>query len=197
MYSTPLPRLVANARWLNRSLVCVLTIVAGGCSGDFELADPDLSNLPAPALGLTGGAGPSEHVTGSGHFRLPGGELRTFAFSAGRQRDGSADGQFQINNRAFPAHAHGYITCFTVMGNDAWIGGIITSSNDPELVGLVSRWQVEDNGQGRNASPDRINQIPLGTGPGADLVYCEETPDEFTELHEVDSGNIEIHPTRP
>ena len=170
-----------------RIWVAVFALALCACSAESSAVSPDLP-LEAAFSGR-----PVAKVTGSGHFHLANGDLRTFSFNARERADGSVSGQFQINNRAFPAHAHGRVTCMTVIGNDAWLGGIIESSSNPTLVGLVSRWQVEDNGQGQAASPDRINQIPLSFTPGADLAYCADTPDELTPFNDVESGNIRIH----
>ena len=51
----------------------------------------------------------------------------------------------------------------TVIGNDAWIGGTITGSSDPTVVGSGSWWHVTDNGEGANAPADITTFLGIGT----------------------------------
>src|SRR5215471_15787987 len=44
----------------------------------------------------------------------------------------------------------GPVTCLSVSGNRAWVGGPITASSDPTQVGMGAWWQVADNGTGRH-----------------------------------------------
>jgi len=50
------------------------------------------------------------------------------------------------------------ITCLSVVGNEAWLGGVTTRSNNEFLpVGTEWVWHVVDNGQGKNAAPDQLS----------------------------------------
>ena len=131
-------------------------------------------------------------VTGSGHFTTASGELRTFSFSAREHADGTVKGEFQGLNRAIDVRAHGDITCFTIVGNTAWIGGSIEQfPSDPSSVGLDAFWQVVDNGQGANAAPDQISRASV-LAPGGAAIQCANTPN--LGLNNVEAGNIHVRP---
>ena len=119
-----------------------------------------------PAVGVdvepafSRGRGPVvESVTGFGLF-TQGGEPTTFSFTARRYADGSVEGEWERQNRSSDLRGHGDVTCFTISGNRAWIGGIIEqfSPSDPPRVGLEVVWRVVDNGQGANGPPDEISR---------------------------------------
>jgi hypothetical protein len=66
----------------------------------------------------------------------------------------------------------GDVTCMTVSGNRAWIGGPITESSDPTQIGMGAWWQVADNGTGRHpVIPDRTTFVGIGT-MAQTLAYC-------------------------
>ena len=70
---------------------------------------------------------------------------------------------------------------------DAWIGGVITKSNDPYYVGVEFYIRVRDNGEGSKASePDMIG-----------YTYLEESALEALEkpnvpLFEFPNGNVQV-----
>ncbi len=128
-------------------------------------------------------AGPAlAKVSGGGTVDWPMGRV-TYGFTAQQINDsgvdGNAKGQMVIQHRDTPSpEAPGWlvrhidITYLGVNGNAAWIGGIITKSNDPIEVGLEVVGQVQDNGEGSKATgPDRISAFFTGT-PISDL-YSE------------------------
>ena len=156
--------------------------------------EPEVSvdvSSPAFAKGPVG-----QSVTGSGHLILVSGTRRTFAFTARIHADGSVDGQWQrvthFLDTSRKSRSHGKITCFTIIGNQAWIGGFKTSGTtfvDPpnNEVG----WRVVDNGQGRNAPADQISFQFVGRPPGTAASYCTNTP-AVPALRDVVAGNIQV-----
>jgi hypothetical protein len=46
------------------------------------------------------------------------------------------------------------VTCLTVSGNKAILGGVITEATDPTFVGLLWLWVVQDNGSPISGTPD-------------------------------------------
>ncbi len=133
----------------------------------------------------------ADKVTGSGHIDLSG-QLRTFAFNAKVQNNGTVNGQWQTNNRLAGTFALGSVTCLTAIGNQAWIGGVIESSSDPAIVGFDAFWRVVDNGEGSAAPPDEISQIPLFLPAGSAQDYCNTAP-QSPALHLIQAGNIQMH----
>ncbi|HEY6275834.1 MAG TPA: hypothetical protein VIX86_05840 [Streptosporangiaceae bacterium] len=70
----------------------------------------------------------------------------------------------------------GPVTCMSVSGNRAWVGGPITQSSDPTQVGMGAWWQVADNGTGRHpVIPDRTTFVGIGT-MSQTIAYCNDEP---------------------
>ena len=136
-----------------------------------------------------------QSVTGSGSF-LFAGNNRTFSFTARIHAGGSIDGQWERVNHignAAQTKSHGTVTCFTIIGNQAWIGGFATSgvfSNPPNN---EVAWRVVDNGQGHNALADQISLQFVGLAPGSAAGYCGAAP-AIPALNNVESGNIQVRP---
>jgi hypothetical protein len=137
-----------------------------------------------------------ESVTGSGSFTVVGqdGDWRTFAFIARRYADGTVDGQWQrvrrVDGNAAETHSEGVVTCFTIVGNRAWLGGYATSgiySDPPNGVA----WRVEDNGQGKADDADRISLQNVARAEGYPASYCARAPGGPV-WNEVEAGNITI-----
>jgi hypothetical protein len=146
-----------------------------------------------------------ESVTGSGSRPAveQEGDWRTFAFAAHRYGDGTIRGQWERIRRqdgnADDSKSHGVVTCFTVVGNEAWLGGYATSGvySDPprNRVG----WRVKDNSQGNTADPDEISLQWTQLGPNGPWWHCAETLDDpdhpnFLPLNDIEAGDIRVRP---
>src|SRR5947209_18074148 len=135
------------------------------------------------AAGAAGAGGAGDSATGGSHltvhnvFGLQTLELQTFGFNAKLKTDGTADGWYTYRevDDGTPFVARGPVTCLTVIGNDAWIGGIIEDSNDPTVVGSGSWWHVTDNGEGANAPPDITTFLGIGAPQDA-RTFCATHP---------------------
>jgi hypothetical protein len=145
---------------------------------------------------LADGGGPS--ATGGSHlvvhdvFGLHTLELQDFGFNAKIKNDGSADGWFDYRDveDGTPFSTDGPVTCLTVIGNDAWIGGVIRSSNDPTVVGLGAWWHVTDNGEGRNAPADVTTFLGIGS-LAQTQAFCDDHP-AYRFPFAIDGGNIQV-----
>lgn len=170
---------------LKRLITTAAMLLSVACA-DTPTTPTDLSPVFAK-----GGVGPS--VTGSGSFVFVGNN-RTFSFTARIRADGSVDGQWQrVTHVGGPAQSksHGKVTCLTVVGNEAWIGGFKTSGTtfvDPPNNEVF--WRVVDNGQGRNAPADQMSSQGVGRPPGSAANYCANTP--LGALFDVTAGNIQV-----
>jgi hypothetical protein len=70
----------------------------------------------------------------------------------------------------------GPVTCMSVSGNRAWVGGPITASSDPTQLGMGAWWQVADNGTGPHpVIPDRTTFAGIGT-MSQTIAYCNDEP---------------------
>lgn len=159
-------------------ITCVILALSGG----------------AAASGGSGGgsADGGVHLTVHDVFGLSTLELQTFGFNARIRADGSADGWFtyrEIDDGA-PFTADGAVTCLTVIGNDAWIGGVIRRSNDPSYDGVGAWWHVTDNGEGAGAPPDVTTFMGAGSLE-ATQSFCDNHP-AYRHPFPVDSGNLQV-----
>lgn len=153
---------------------------------------------------LTSPAAAGGNPSASGHGnRISLGELRTFSFTAVKHADGTVTGEAEVFNRGFPIRAHWKIDCLKFEGGSrAIISGPITQSSDPEVVavGRIAVFGIEDNGEGKNAPPDRITTVPDYASPKS----CNEFTFVGDELHDDDGfvrtlnpildGNIQVKP---
>lgn len=152
--------------------------------------------LLSPAAVSAAGSGPSasggSHLTVHDVFGLDTLVLQEFGFTARLASDGSADGWFDYRDveDGAPFTAGGEVTCLTVIGEDAWIGGTITKSNEPTFVGLGGWWHVTDNGQGAGSSPDITTFLGVGSLE-ATAAFCADHP-PYRFPFPIDGGDIQV-----
>jgi hypothetical protein len=99
-------------------------------------------------------------VTGGGQL-VGAGWTETYGINARLDAAGDVSGQVEMHIDGLPA-VHGQVTCLAVDGNSAWIGGVVSHSQDETVVpaGMEFWFRVLDNGNGN--PPDRISTIRLG-----------------------------------
>ena len=100
------------------------------------------------------------------------------AYNAIELADGTVHGQWQYDlwQAGQETTFSGAVTCMTVSGNRAWVGGPITESSDPTQIGMGAWWQVADNGTGRHpVVPDRTTFVGIGT-IAQTQAYCANAP---------------------
>ncbi|MCG6957273.1 MAG: hypothetical protein LJF04_14890, partial [Gemmatimonadetes bacterium] len=130
-------------------------------------------------------------VTGSAHYTNNVGNFRTLTFEVRQALDGTVRGTFQLTGHDQPPNkSHGPLTCLSVVGNEAWIGGVYEKTGNPALVGTGFWFYVKDNGEGKGAAPDLVRRH-VRSGNAND---CAARPDPGGEfLYPIDAGNIQIH----
>ena len=142
-------------------------------------------------------APPLHQVTGGGTVDF--GDLKeTYGFTA-KQVDefGNAKGnmQFVWHYEVYPGavsplvvHADVLYLAVDADTGDAWIGGVITKSNDYGWVGAEFYIQVRDVGEGRKASaPDMIGYTYFGPGWASKALNMWDGP-----LFEFTNGNVKV-----
>jgi hypothetical protein len=146
----------------------------------------------AGAVGVERSATGGSHLIAHDVFGLQTLELQNFGFNARLLGDGSVDGWFTYRDveDGVPFAADGPVTCLTVIGGDAWIGGIIRQSNDPSVVGLGAWWHVRDNGEGVSDPPDVTTFLGVGSLSDAQA-FCDNHP-AFRFPFNIDGGNIQV-----
>ena len=200
---------------MKRILVPSALVILGAVACQDNLVEPtftlDTAELPTvTAAAPSGMNGVVARITGSGHYVTPPvgvdpGKWRVFTMHARKMADGSVSGSFTRVVHAqgmAPEKASGAITCFTVVGNKAWIGGYLNEEGHPDIA-----WQVMDNGQGKWADPDQMGlqfDESFGFPAGFAQDFCDDTPEELyfpifdlnvvlaDILADVESGNIQI-----
>lgn len=175
------------------------SLLVGAACGDAPAAFTGVEAAPAsaesPAVRPTGHMperGMVASVTGSGHYTRPNGTWRTFSFQVRERTDGDVRGTFQLTLHRKPAiKQRGRLTCVSVMGNEAWIGGVFEKADNPDLVGTGFGFYVRDNGEGRAAPADLVHRFVRGQVPAE---WCAETRDVSGSpfLFPVEAGNIRV-----
>ena len=130
-------------------------------------------------------------VTGSGHIEAGDG-LRNFTFHAIKRPDGSVEGSYRILRTDLSTEFAVDVTCLTVVGNRAWVAGIISYADSPGvLVGTVSYFYAIDNGEGDGASPDIVSLARINDRAGEDQLFCTILP-TILPPRAVQLGNVQI-----
>ena len=136
----------------------------------------------------------TQSATGNGEFFTGANldQLRNFSFSALKHADGTFTGQFEVTNRA-TTRVHGTVTCLSIVGNAAWIGGVITLPVPGFALGLDAGFRVIDNRR-PGTMPDRLSFL-VGTQATFGLTaaqFCATQPAFFTRS--IVAGNIRVRP---
>ena len=120
-------------------------------------------------------------------------DVRVYSFNANQHADGRVTGQYE--HRSFddgqPFFVRGPLTCLNVIGNRAWVGGLIEASSEPSLVGWDMWFQVQDNGEGKGSLPDWTTLVGASPEAGAAKAYCDEAP-EVRFPFDIEHGNITV-----
>ena len=179
------------------NILIVLTIsmfLIISCNNSDQVLNPSENDASTINVDGFGKGAVTQSVSGSGNFTDANGDFRTFSFNAKLHADGSVSGQWErVNHRenASESKSHGVVTCFTIDGNQAWLGGYATSGVFSDAPNNEVYWRVMDNGQGNNSDPDQISLQAVGRVPGTASFYCEgkfETP----VFNDVAAGDIQI-----
>jgi hypothetical protein len=105
--------------------------------------------------------------------------------------DGTVEGTFEIRGHRGRRHGgareHGRIVCMTILGNRAWLAGIVDHAPNPGTVGEVIGFRVIDNGEGGAAIPDEEGR-QLNIPSAGD--YCSGQPEHATAP--LEAGNIQV-----
>ena len=128
------------------------------------------------------------HVNGGGSTP-EGNEKSTFVFNAVQHNDGSVVGHLNYMFRASGIDIQMDLDCLDINGNRATLSGVVTHvfGDGPVpgfiFVGQRASFTVQDNGQGKGASPDLISDLILYGGAS-----CANNWFTYLPI----SGNIDI-----
>jgi hypothetical protein len=182
----------------SRGMGAAALVLAAACGGPLG---PGGEKAPAgPAKPALAESGVDESVTGGGQFVHPDFGTVTFSFVAIRHPDGRVTGRFQQHQLAFGFTYKGDVTCVAVdpVNHRAWIGGVLTQSNDADPVAQVGKdawFRVLDPG-GSNAA-DRSTFLGFEGGGGilTSAQYCQARiwPEGNARTWPVEQGNVVLH----
>jgi hypothetical protein len=172
-----------------------VTLVLASCG------EPGAPVDPSGAAGGPAFASGGVKLTGNGHHtRTVGGvtEDTKFTFHA-NAKPGGTTGSFHYDFRANGFAVSGTVSCVTVNGNQAWVGGVVDKvvTDNPafeSLLGLEAWWRSIDNGEGSGAPPDSTTGLGFGF-PGSTITsasWCADQPVALV-LREVEQGNVQLH----
>ena len=170
------------------SIVAVLSLAA--CSGK----PPAAPSFAGPTESSTALSGVVESASGSAHRirPLPDGELWVLTFNAEKRADGTVVGQAHIDRKDLDAAWDVEVTCMSVVGNRAWIAGIVRNARGAiPRDGTVSYFYVTDNGEGSDGPLDRASGIRINDLPGQDQVFCTGRPLTLPDS-EIAHGNVQV-----
>lgn len=170
------------------SIVAVLSLAA--CSQGSRSASP-----LAPS-DVTGAAseGVVQSASGSAHRirPLPDGELWVLTFNADKRADGTVTGTAHIDRKDLDAAWDVDVTCMSVVGNRAWIAGIVRNARGAiPRDGTVSYFYVTDNGEGADSVLDRASAIRINDVAGQDRAFCTDRPVVLPDS-EIAHGNVQV-----
>jgi hypothetical protein len=123
---------------------------------------------------------------GSADILPPPGSDANFSLSAVQHADGTVTGQWEdtVFGRSVPAVAiHVEIDCLAVVGNDAWVSGVITSPDS--LAGLTAITRIRDNGTSANDPADQISFTFINIG-----ATCTDQPN--LPLSDLINGQVTV-----
>jgi hypothetical protein len=115
-----------------------------------------------PQFQMAGGA-PVYQVVGGGSVvreDIPGAPREIYGFTAQVDAQGNVRGEAEVHFPSDTVKMHIDVQCLAIQHNEAWMSGPVTRSNNPDTpVGRVFFWQVQDNGEGQGAPPDRVSNF--------------------------------------
>lgn len=135
---------------------------------------------------------PGPSANGQGSLTVAGDQQRRFAFHANTMPDGSVQGSGELTYTGGELKIKFDINCLKVSGNTATMSGIITSVSGPQAAnfpgyveGALVVFQVIDNGEGSNASPDQISRLGSGSDCNSGIIL---------QTFPIEGGNIQVKP---
>ena len=153
---------------MRRSLLIALLAAGVLLAGGGAASGKSTTGVVATAGGYYGFAGTAAGST----F-----DVRPFSFWVIAFADGTAKGRYDYRQvrDGVELTAKGPLTCATIRGNQAWVGGVIEESSRPSLIGLEMWFQVQDNRRWGSGTPDMSSTLGAG-GPGTGKQYCVDAP---------------------
>lgn len=188
----------------NAVMVALAAVVVGAC--ERSPVSPNVARqLTAVSAGAVQDASPDEMQSVTGHYEFIGvntGNDFKYSLSAIRHVDGDVSGEVEerttFNETGDLVRTmHGTVTCFTIIGNVAFIAGIVdrvesfAPGQENLIPGAGFRLVVVDNGKGDDDPPDQGSNARFGL-PASSQAFCTN-PFPFN-LEPIQHGNVVVRP---
>jgi hypothetical protein len=128
-------------------------------------------------------------------------DVRPFSFYVEILADGRVKGAYDYRQvrDGVELTVAGPLTCATIRGNQAWVGGKIEESSRANLIGLEMWFQVQDNGRANDGDAEDEGKGPadmtstIGAGgPGTGQKYCDDAPAVLFPFY-LDRGDLRVN----
>ncbi len=142
--------------------LAALALVAMACQQSGPTT-PSAGSIGTPLF--SNNSGVVHRVSAGGHdLNIAENTDANFSLVAIEYGDGSMSGQWTDQFGQQDGGFHAEVNCLRVVGNQAWISGVITSGSVPgfDLTGLPVITRVQDVGNSANDPPDRISFSFIG-----------------------------------
>lgn len=141
-----------------------------------------------------GSNGVVQSINGNADIDAPEG-LRRMEIHARRSADGAVSGRFFLKQEWGDRNTYeADVVCFTIVGNRAYVGGVLTAVNGVPSEGYFSfRVVMVDNGEGASAAPDQSSQAFSFQQPGQPQLFCDNAS-LVLPMHDLVRGNLTIRP---
>jgi hypothetical protein len=171
--------------------VAASVLAIAGCADQ-----PQLPTAPEGVLlsAAPGSNGVVQSISGNADINTPEG-LRRMEIHARKSADGTVSGGFYLKQEWGDQNTYeADVVCFTIVGNRAYVGGVLTSVNGVPFEDYVSfRVVMVDNGEGANAAPDQSSQAFSVQQPGQPQLFCNNAS-LILPMHDLVRGNLTIRP---
>jgi hypothetical protein len=154
--------------------LAALTLVALGCDVSAPTTPPSSMSVRDGSLPVNQGNGVVHRATVGGHDAdFSGNTDANFSLVAIEHGDGRITGQWTDQFGQGEGGIHVAVNCLFVVGNNAWVSGIITSGSfgGVDFTGLPAITRVADLGTSKNDPPDAISFSFIGVA-----VPCTAAP---------------------
>jgi hypothetical protein len=167
-------------RHMHKALLAALTFLAACDAAPTAPLQPHADVLPTDIVAS---------VRGAAQFTNDQGVYRRMELIADRYADGTVAGTMQWVAGA--AIIKGTISCLTVQGNTAWVGGVVESAKFTTVpAGSEFYMAVVDNGEGQGVR-DQTTARPFLKPAGSAQQFCDAAAAP-AQLFSMDHGNVHV-----